>query len=228
MPYLPDPELIPPCPGCGDNDAVQVNVVGFPPHPPAPSEAERVRFLGCIIRGDTPEDPWWCPACERSFPWTYPFERTLLVKEPWVSLLLDGEKVWELRRSSTKARGRVGLTRSGSGVIAGRANLRDVHGPFTAEELRAHRDEHLVDDEFLDEYAAGKPLYAWELRAVHRYSSPAPYRQRRGAGGWVNLPLGPTKHCYFCDRAYPSSDPYHIICPEFPTGWDTPGLDADW
>ncbi len=222
MPYLPDGELIPPCPRCGDRDAVQVNVVGFPAHPPAPAEIDRVRFLGCIIRSDTPEDHWWCPNCERSYPWTYPFERTLLVKEPWVSLLLDGQKVWELRRSSTKVRGRIGLTPAGSGLIFGRANLRHVHGPFTAEELREHRDKHLVDDEFLEEYAAGKPLYAWELRAVHRYLSPAPFHHPRGAVIWVKLPLGPTRHCVFCDREYPSSDPYHVLCPEFPTGWDHP------
>ena len=49
----------------------------------------------------------------------------------------------------------VQVAATGSGEIAGRANLRHVHGPFTAEELRAHRDKHLVDDKFLDEYAAG-------------------------------------------------------------------------
>jgi hypothetical protein len=156
MLYLPDDELIPPCPRCGDDHSTQVLVVGMPAYFPSPDEEERVRFHGCLVDESTPSDPWWCPACSKSFPWTYPFDRTLLVKEPWVSLLLSGEKVWELRRSSTKVRGRVGLTPSGSGEIAGRASLVWVHGPFTADELRAHREEHLVDDQFLDEYSAGK------------------------------------------------------------------------
>ncbi len=221
MRFLPDDELIPPCPSCGDRDNTQVLVVGMPAYFPSPDEEDRVHFHGCLIDESTPTDPWWCPACNQSFPWTYPFERTLLVKEPWVSLLLSGEKVWELRRSSTKVRGRVGLTPSGSGEVAGRANLRHVHGPFTADELRGRRTEHLVDDEFLDEYAAGKPLYAWELRAVHRYVSPAPYHHPQGAVIWVKLPLGPTRHCEFCDREYPGSDPYHVLCPEFPTGWES-------
>ncbi len=67
-----------------------------------------------------------------------------------------------------------------------------------------------------------------DYRAVRRYASPATYTHPQGAVIWAKLPLGPTKHCYFCDRAYPSSDPYHVICPEFPTGWDTPGLDDVW
>lgn len=186
--FLPDPELIPPCPRCGDRDLVQVVVVGFPAHMPAADEADRVHFHGCVIRGDFPPEPWWCPTCEAGYHWSYPFDRTLLVKEPWVDFLVDGLKTWELRRTATKVRGVVGLTPSGSGVITGRAELIDVHGPFTADELRLHSDKHLVDDEFLDDYAAGKSLYAWEFREARRYPSPAPYHHPQGAVIWVKLP----------------------------------------
>ena len=115
MRFLPDDELIPPCPRSADKDSTQVLVVGMPANRPSPDEAERVRFHGCLVDESTPSDPWWCPACNEYFPWTYLFDRNLMVKEPWISLLLSGEKVWELRRSSTKVRGRVGLTLSGSG-----------------------------------------------------------------------------------------------------------------
>jgi len=32
-------------------------------------------------------------------------DRLLVVAEPWASLLVDGEKTWELRATSTKIRG---------------------------------------------------------------------------------------------------------------------------
>jgi hypothetical protein len=116
------------------------------------------------------------PCLSERFPWTYPFERTLLIKEPWASLVAEGLKTWELRRSTTDVRGVVGLTPTGSGVIGGRAHLVEVHGPFTAGELREHRDKHLVNDESLEAYAAGRPLFAWEFRDVQWFASPAEYQ----------------------------------------------------
>jgi hypothetical protein len=186
--YLPDPELIPACPRCGDRDHTQLVVVGYPAFIPADDEVDRVWMSGCMIDDDMPTEPWWCLACERGYRWTYPFGRTLLIREPWVSMIIDGHKTWELRRSSTTVRGTVGLSPSGSGVIGGRAELVAAHGPITASELREHRDKHRVDDEFLDSYAAGKPLHAWEFQNAHRFQSPAPYEHPQGAVTWAKLP----------------------------------------
>lgn len=186
--YLPDVELIPPCPLCGDADHTQLVVVGLPASAPAADERDRVSFAGCLIDDDTLTGPWWCPTCDQGYAWSYPFERTLLIKEPWLSMLIDGHKTWELRRLPTKVGGVVGLTPPGSGEIAGRAELVTVHGPLSATELRDHRDKHWVDDGFLDSYAAGKPLYAWEFQDAHRFESPAPYDHPQGAEIWVKLP----------------------------------------
>lgn len=116
--YLPHRGFIPPCPRCGDTANVQIVVVGMPAFPPRAQEEGRIRFMGCLVDADTPEDGWWCPACELPFPWTYPFEWTLLVEEPSASMILDGKKTWELRPSSTTVRGLVGLTPTGSGAIS--------------------------------------------------------------------------------------------------------------
>jgi hypothetical protein len=167
---------------------VQLVVVGMRAAPPADGEENRVVFAGCLTDSNSPMEPWWCPSCEQGYPWTYPFERTLLVREPWVSMLLDGYKTWELRRSSTKVRGPVGLTPSGSGEIAGSARLGDVHGPFAAAELIAHRELHRVDSEFLDDYAAGKQLFAWEFHHPQWFEPPGPYEHPQGAVIWVKLP----------------------------------------
>lgn len=189
--YLPDAELIPPCPRCGDRRYVQIVVVGMPASAPADDEIDRIWMTGCMIDDDTPAGPWWCPTCEAGYPWTYPFGRTLLIREPWVSMIIGGDKTWELRRSSTRVRGVVGLTPSGSGEIAGRADLVAVHGPFAPKDLREHHDKHRVGDEFLDDYAAGKPLYGWEFRDAHRFESPALYDHPQGAVIWVKLPFSP-------------------------------------
>ena len=215
--FLPEPELIPPCPRCGDRDLVQLVVVVFPAYmPTAAHEAHRVRFYGCLIQDDSLPEPWWCPTCECGYPFTYPFNRTLLVKEPWVGLLLDGLKTWELRRTSTSVRGPVGLTPSGSGEIAGCAELVDVRGPFTAEELRSHWSQHMVDDEFLDEYAAGKPLYAWEFTKARRYDWPLDYEHPQGAVIWVKLPRSRLVTCTSCGQDYPASAPFHADCGRSP------------
>lgn len=210
--FLPEPELIPPCPRCGDRDLVQVVVVGFPARMPAAHEADRVYFYGCMIQEDSLPEPWWCPSCERGYPFTYPFDRTLLVKEPWVDDLIFGFKTWEPRRTSTEVRGIVGLTPSGSGEIAGHAELIDVHGPFTAEELRSHRSHHMVDDAFLDEYASDKPLYAWEFTNARRYDRPLDYEQPPGAVIWVKLPMSRPVTCTSCGQEYPAAEPFHPAC----------------
>jgi hypothetical protein len=87
-----------------------------------------------------------------------------------------------------------------------------VRGPFTAEELRSHRDKHWLDWAPLDEYAAGKPLYAWEFTDVRRYEYPVGYEHRQGAAIWVRLPLSRPVQCSSCGQEYPAADPSHRGC----------------
>ncbi|MGP4062272.1 ASCH domain-containing protein [Halobacillus sp. H74] len=49
----------------------------------------------------------------------------LLVKSPWIDLLLTGKKRWEIRGVNTKKRGRVGLIKSGSGMVFGTIDIVD-------------------------------------------------------------------------------------------------------
>jgi hypothetical protein len=39
----------------------------------------------------------------------------LIVKSPWIELILEGKKTWEIRGSNTKIRGPIALIKSGSG-----------------------------------------------------------------------------------------------------------------
>jgi hypothetical protein len=113
--------------------------------------------------------------------------RGLLVKEPWVSLLLSGVKTWELRGSRTAQRGRVGLIGSGTGTILGTAELVDVVGPLSRSELDASITRHQVQ---MDWKVASLPYadtYAWVFENPFRYPSAKPYNHPLGAVIWVKL-----------------------------------------
>lgn len=43
--------------------------------------------------------------------------RALLIRHPWIDLILDGKKSWEIRGARTTIRGTVGLVASGSGTV---------------------------------------------------------------------------------------------------------------
>src|SRR5687768_13149950 len=86
--------------------------------------------------------------------------QALIVKSPWIDLILDGQKTWELRGSRTKVRGQIGLIKSGSGLVFGTCNVVDCVGPFTVEQLVEHADKHQVPRERLDAIAYER-TYAW-------------------------------------------------------------------
>lgn len=92
------------------------------------------------------------------------------VKEPWVTLLLEGKKTWELRGSPTNIRGRVGLVASGTGRIFGGATLVGCRGPLSADELRDNQERHRVPLERAG--SAYKETYAWcAVQSVSRHAS---------------------------------------------------------
>jgi ASCH domain-containing protein len=47
----------------------------------------------------------------------------LIIDEPWISLILQGEKIWEMRKTACHHRGRIALIRKGSGQVVGIAAL---------------------------------------------------------------------------------------------------------
>ncbi|MBD8246954.1 ASCH domain-containing protein [Xanthomonas campestris] len=40
----------------------------------------------------------------------------LVIDEPWISLILSGQKTWEMRSRATSIRGRIALIKKGSGT----------------------------------------------------------------------------------------------------------------
>ncbi len=49
----------------------------------------------------------------------------LIIKQPWIDLILDGEKPWEIRGRATTIRGTIALIKSGTGLVLGLVDVVD-------------------------------------------------------------------------------------------------------
>jgi hypothetical protein len=114
-------------------------------------------------------------------------ERALLIREPWVDLILDGRKTWELRGSRTSIRGRIALIKAGFGMIVGTCELVDAVGPLTKAELLRNKALHAVPTELIVGSRRYAETYAWVLRKPRRLATPIRYAHPPGAVIWARL-----------------------------------------
>lgn len=54
-------------------------------------------------------------------------DRALIVRQPWIDLILSGKKTWEMRGAKINVRGRIGLIEQGTGLIFGETKLTFCH-----------------------------------------------------------------------------------------------------
>ncbi|RLE56346.1 MAG: RNA-binding protein [Thermoprotei archaeon] len=112
--------------------------------------------------------------------------RGLIVKRPYVDLILSGAKVWELRRTYTRIRGTIALICDRA--VVGLVDLIDVF-KMGVDDLIEHVDKHCVPPDELYRYAGGRgELYVWVLARPRRLSKPIYFDFPRGAQVWVRLP----------------------------------------
>ncbi len=114
-------------------------------------------------------------------------DRGFRVQDPYATYIVQGKKRWEIRKHPTRVRGRVAVIRGNE--VLGTVEIRDVHGPFTVEELLGdeHYAKHLADPRFLKKYAKGQSLYAWELENPREYEAPKPFKAKQGQRTWIRL-----------------------------------------
>lgn len=107
----------------------------------------------------------------------------LLIRPPWIDMILSRQKTWEMRASDTSHRGVFLLIQSGSGLIVGQANLVGTQKlePAQFEQTKCY---HCVDDLSL----LNRWCYAWILEDIQRFDFPIPYTHPQGAVIWVKLP----------------------------------------
>jgi hypothetical protein len=110
-------------------------------------------------------------------------KKALIVKKEHLDKIFDEGKVWEMRATRTKVRGKIGLIESGTGLIVGEVEIFTCHGPISPSKDFTMYEYHKVKDLSL----LRKWKYAWALKNAKRYDKPIPYKHPRGAVIWVNL-----------------------------------------
>lgn len=113
--------------------------------------------------------------------------RDLIVRKPYADWIVEGRKIWEIRRSRTQVRREVLIISGGKAIE--KADLVEVVGPFTLEKLAEHSDKHLVDYEFLKDYSRGKPLHTWAFLKAEKFENPIEVKLKRGVQVWAKVDL---------------------------------------
>jgi hypothetical protein len=110
----------------------------------------------------------------------------LVIKEPWISLILTGQKTMEMRKTRTKNIGRIALLNRG--YIWGYATLYRCEGPLSKEELLQRVDQHCIPAERIIS-PDFQYKFGWMISQVEKLQNPEKYNHPRGAQSWVNLSL---------------------------------------
>ena len=109
----------------------------------------------------------------------------LVIDEPWIGLIVSGEKTWEMRSRNTLVRGRIALIRKGSKTVIGVADLVRTLPKLSRSELKASVGKHRVPESEIGKDF--KHSTAWVLQRARPLREPVPYRHPAGAVIWVNL-----------------------------------------
>lgn len=111
-------------------------------------------------------------------------ERALIIRQPWVELILNGTKTWEMRGSKTNIRGRIGLIEQGTGLIVGEVSIiSSLRGVFGKEQRQDTMQFHCIDNAS----DINRWPYPWVLSNATRYETPIKYNHPMGAVIWVDL-----------------------------------------
>ena len=110
--------------------------------------------------------------------------RALIIKRPWISMILTGAKTWEMRSSQTHIRGRIGLIEQGTSLIVGEVDLVDSLPKINKEKFNCAWGMHKISSEF---EIVEKWSYPWVLENAEWYNKPIHYNHPQGAVIWVNL-----------------------------------------
>jgi hypothetical protein len=111
----------------------------------------------------------------------------LVIREPWIDMILDGTKTWELRTQRTSVRSEIALIRKGTGQIEGVTHLVDSLPPLDPRGLADSVQFHGVSLPEQATVISNGWLFPWLMVNTRRLSSPVLYLHPSGAVTWVNL-----------------------------------------
>lgn len=108
-------------------------------------------------------------------------EKALVIREPWIDLILSGKKSWEMRGQRPAFRGWLGLIRKGSGRVSCIARLVDVGHPLTEDEMVASFDMHRIPEAMIRSGEVAKWTTPWKMADIRVLRQPVPYSHPNGA-----------------------------------------------
>jgi hypothetical protein len=112
----------------------------------------------------------------------------LIIDEPWIGLILSGEKIWEMRKTACHHRGPIALIRKGSGKVVGVAELIDSLPSIDDENDYARAEPlHRIPSSRRKQAFADGWRTPWVLDNAEPLAEPIPYNHPSGAVIWVNL-----------------------------------------
>jgi hypothetical protein len=114
-------------------------------------------------------------------------EKALIIDEPWISKIMDGTKIWEMRNSPSKQRGWIGLIKKGSGHVVGVVKMIGSDGPLPDQKMIDNVDKHQIPSSTFLAGRFSKHRHAWQLVNAVRLQRPVPYQHKSGAVIWVIL-----------------------------------------
>lgn len=133
--------------------------------------------------------------------------KALIIRSPWIDLILSGTKTWEMRTKPTSIRGRIALIKAKSGLIYGTAELVESLPALSLERLRETQAFHGIPEDQLESAMENRWTTPWVLRNVVRLDSPKPYTHPKGAVTWVVIPDLLTENVSQVRKIIPPTEP---------------------
>jgi hypothetical protein len=114
----------------------------------------------------------------------------LIIRQPWIGMILAGTKTWEMRSTGWKHRGPIALIEKGTGRVVGTARMVEDRAPLTEAEMRATMRHHGIPADQIAGVVADGWVRPWVLADVKKLVRPVPYVHPPGAVKTVNLDDG--------------------------------------
>jgi hypothetical protein len=114
-------------------------------------------------------------------------ERGLVIQQPWVGMIADGEKIWEMRTRRTRLRGWIGLIEKGAGKVIGVAYLKASPPVLRRSDHHLHYRKHRVKPDRSNKSYSDEYLFPWVMSKAIRLPKPATYKHPYGAVTWVKF-----------------------------------------
>lgn len=110
----------------------------------------------------------------------------LVIRQPWIGMILRGEKTWEMRSQPCHHRGSIALIEKGTGTVVAIARMVDDLPALSEIEMRATIGQHGIPEAQIADAVQKGWTRPWVLSEVVRLPAPVPYNHTSG-GSWVNL-----------------------------------------